>query len=82
VDGEGLLIVPCNSVHSNFMSFTIDVLYVDKVQKVVAVDEEMAPWRFGRIRRGVHFVIELPAGTASKTGTQEGDQLLVQGYKI
>jgi uncharacterized membrane protein (UPF0127 family) len=64
------------------MSFTIDVLYVDKDQKVVAIDQEMAPWRFGRIHRGVRFVIELPAGTASKTGTQVGDQLQVQGYEI
>jgi uncharacterized membrane protein (UPF0127 family) len=80
--GEGLLIVPCNSVHSHFMGFTIDVLYVDRALQVVAMDLCMAPWRFGRLRRQAHFVIELPAGTASATGTQVGDQLQVEGYSI
>ena len=80
--GEGLLIVPCSSIHTHFMGFPIDVLYVDKGQKVVAVDEEMAPWRFGRMHRGVRFVIELPAGTISSSLTQPGDQLQVQGYEL
>lgn len=80
--GEALLIVPCSSIHTHFMSFPIDVVYVDKEQQVVAVDHEMAPWRFGRIRRRVHFVIELPAGVAGSTGTQAGDQLQVRGYEL
>jgi uncharacterized membrane protein (UPF0127 family) len=82
VEEEGMLIVPCSSVHTHFMSFPIDVLYVDKAQKIVAIDHDMAPWRFGRIRRGVHFVIELRAGTASRTGTDVGDQLQVEGYEV
>ena len=60
-EGEGLLIVPCNSIHTHFMGFPIDVVYVDKGQQVVAFDQNMAPWRFGRIHRGARFVIELPA---------------------
>lgn len=79
--GEGLLIVPCNSIHTHFMGFAIDVLYVDKAQQVVAIDHEMAPWRFGKIHRGARFVVELPAGTAAVTGTQVGDQLEVHGYE-
>ena len=81
-DGEGLLIIPCSSIHTHFMSFPIDVLYVNKDQQVVAIDENMVPWRFGRWRRGVRFVIELPSGTASATGAEVGDQLQVQGYKL
>ena len=81
-EGEGLLIVPCSSIHTHFMGFPIDVVYVDREQKVVAVDEEIVPWRFGRLRRGVHFVIELAAGSARVTGTEAGDQLQVHGYEI
>ena len=80
--GEGLLIVPCNSVHSHFMGFPIDVLYVDRALQVVAMDLCMAPWRFGRLHRQAHFVIELPAGTAAATGTQVGHRLQLQNYDL
>ena len=81
-EGEGLLIIPCSSIHTHFMSFPIDVLYVNTDLQVVAIDENMAPWRFGRLRRGVRFVIELPAGTASATGTEVGDQLQIEDYDL
>ena len=77
--GEGLLILPCNSIHTHFMRFPIDVLYVSKDGEVVAVDRAMAPWRFGRIHRKARYVIELPAGTAAQTGTQIGDHIEVRG---
>jgi hypothetical protein len=80
--GEGLLIVPCSSIHTHFMGFPIDVLYVDKEQKVVGVDENLKPWRFGHFFRRVRFVVELPAGTVAATGTQAGDQLQVEGYEL
>jgi len=80
--GEGLLIVPCSSIHTHFMSFPIDILHVNKSQQVVAIDENMAPWRFGRWRRAVRFVVELPAGTARATGTEVGDQLQLHGYDL
>jgi hypothetical protein len=78
--GEGPLIVPCNSVHTHFMSFAMDVLYVDKAQKILAIDQEMAPWRFGRIHRHARFVIELSAGTVGRTGTEVGHQSQVEVY--
>ncbi|HNS51335.1 MAG TPA: DUF192 domain-containing protein [Anaerolineae bacterium] len=80
--GEGLVIVPSNSIHTHFMGFAIDVLYVDREQRVVGVDVEMAPWRVGRIHRGARFVIELPAGAIAASGTQAGDQLRVEGYQF
>ncbi|MEA3338233.1 MAG: DUF192 domain-containing protein [Chloroflexota bacterium] len=80
-DGQGLLILPCNSIHSHFMRFPIDVLYVSRDLRVVAVDHGMQPWRFGRIHRDSRFVVELPAGTAAATGTEVGDQLALRGYE-
>ena len=81
-DGEGLLIVPCSSIHTHFMSFPIDVLYVNRTLQVVAIDENMVPWRFGRLRRGVRFVIELPSGTARATGTEVGEAQRKTGREV
>jgi len=73
--GEGLIIRPCKGVHTWFMSYPIDVIYVDREERVVALDPEMRPWRVGRPRARSRYVIELPAGTIQRTGTQVGDQL-------
>lgn len=75
--GEGLLILPCNSIHTHFMRFPIDVLYVSRDLEVVHIDHGMAPWRFGRIHRKARFVVELPAGTTTATGTEVGDRIAV-----
>ena len=77
--GEGLLITRCNSIHTHFMRFPIDVLYVSRALEVVHVDRAMAPWRFGRIYRQSSFVVELPAGAAE--GTEVGDVLGVTGHE-
>ena len=44
-EGESLLIEPCNSIHTFFMKFNIDVLFLDKNFKVVKVFRDMPPWR-------------------------------------
>ena len=80
--GEGLLILPGKSVHTHFMGFPIDVIYVNAADEVVGIDRNLAPWRFGRFYRRVRFVIEVPAGRADATDTQVGDQLEVQGYEV
>jgi uncharacterized membrane protein (UPF0127 family) len=80
--GQGLLIVPCSSIHTHFMSFPIDVIFVDESNTVVGMNEKLKPWRFGRLFRRVKYVIELPAGTIEQTGTEPSDQLQVEGYEI
>jgi len=72
--GEGLWIVPCESVHSFFMKFTIDVLYLDRKHRVKKIRPEMAPWRISGCLTA-RSVLELPAGTITRTGTVRGDQL-------
>jgi uncharacterized protein len=76
--GDGMLITPCNSVHCMFMSIPIDVLYLNRADQVVAIDHDLKPWRIGSIHRGVHHVVELPAGTAAATATEVGDRLEVK----
>jgi len=52
------------------------VVYVDREDRVVDVDENMQPWRLGRPRARARYVIELPAGAARASGVQAGDQLV------
>jgi uncharacterized membrane protein (UPF0127 family) len=74
----GLVIEPCSSIHTMWMRFPIDVLYMDKEHRVVRADAAMPPWRIGPLRPGSHYVIELPAGTIAASGTQPGDTLRLE----
>ena len=75
--GTGLWIVPCESVHTFFMKFPIDLVYVDKKRKVRKVRHAVPPWRLSACL-SAHSILELPAGTAKSTGTQPGDELLIE----
>jgi uncharacterized membrane protein (UPF0127 family) len=76
-EGEGLLIKPCHGVHCMFMSIPIDVVYVDRSDRVVAIDKAMKPWAVGKIYRQSAYVIELPVGAIDGSDTRPGDQLTV-----
>lgn len=71
--GEGLWIEPCNSIHTWFMRFTIDALFLDKQGNVVKIASRMKPWKLTKIAFKARGVLELPEGTIEKTGTQVGD---------
>lgn len=72
--GEGLWIVPCESVHTFFMKFPIDLVYLDRGKKVRKVRKAVRPWRLSACWLA-HSVLELPAGMAEATGTEAGDEL-------
>jgi uncharacterized protein len=72
--GEALWIAPCEAVHSFWMKFAIDVLYLNKKKKVLKIRHSMVPWRISGCLTA-HSVLELPAGMAKETQTQKGDQL-------
>ena len=74
--GEGLWIVPCESVHTFFMKFPIDLVYLDKAKKVRKVRRAMPPWRLSACFFA-HSVLELPAGTIEATGTAAGDEITI-----
>jgi uncharacterized membrane protein (UPF0127 family) len=75
--GEGLWIVPCESVHTFFMKFAIDLVYLDGNRKVRKVRNAVAPWRLSACLPA-HSVLELPAGTAAETLTEAGDELVFE----
>jgi len=72
--GEGLWIVPCEAVHTFWMKFPIDLVYLNKRKQVVKVRHAVPPWRISACLRA-HSVLELPPGTARETETEPGDQL-------
>lgn len=74
---EALIINPCSSVHTHWMRFAIDVIYVNKQDVVVGIDHNLRPWKLGHFYKRVQYVIELPAGKAAQTGMQVGDSLRI-----
>jgi len=75
--GDGLWIVPCESVHTFFMKFAIDLVYLDRNKRVRKVRHAVGPWRISGCLRA-DSVLELPAGTAERTGTRPGDALAIE----
>jgi uncharacterized membrane protein (UPF0127 family) len=75
--GDGLWIVPCESVHTFFMKFPIDLVYLDKQKKVRKVRHRVPAWRLS-VCLSAHSILELPAGTLEQTGTQVGDELAIE----
>ncbi|MFA5139359.1 MAG: DUF192 domain-containing protein [Elusimicrobiota bacterium] len=71
---EGMWIVPCSMVHTFFMRFAIDVVFLDRENKVLRVCEGLEPWRVSPwVLRG-HSVLEL-AGSSLRGTLRKGDVL-------
>jgi len=75
-EGEGMLLRPAGSVHTAFMRFEIDVVYLDRRHRVIGVVHELRPWRMSG-RRGARAVVELPAGEARRRRIEAGATLAV-----
>jgi uncharacterized membrane protein (UPF0127 family) len=72
--GEGLLLSPASAVHTAFMRFTIDVVFLDAHGVVLKVVHGLGPWR-AAARRGAKAVLELAAGSALRRGLEPGERL-------
>jgi uncharacterized protein len=77
LDGdEGILLRPAGSVHTFFMRFPIDVVFLDRELRVVGIEPELRPWRTAG-RRGAKAVVELAAGECARRDVVVGDRLAV-----
>ncbi|MGZ4160804.1 MAG: DUF192 domain-containing protein [Neobacillus sp.] len=76
--GHGLLIQPCQSIHTFFMNYSIDVLYLSKDFEIVGLDETLKPAKVGKYQKRAYSVLELPAGTILKTETKIGNYLTIK----
>ena len=75
--GEGLLIRPTNSIHTFFMRFAIDVVFLDRGGVVVKLVSNLRPWRVAFATRG-RDALELGAGEAAARGIRLGDRLALR----
>lgn len=60
--GEALIIKPCCQIHTFFMRFAIDVIFLDRQRRVLKVVENMPPWRISGLVPEACLVVELPGG--------------------
>ena len=72
---EGLLLRPVGSIHTMFMRFRIDVVFLDRDYEIVKVVHDVRAWRFAAARRA-KVVLELPAGAAARMRLTVGERLV------
>lgn len=72
--GDGLLLTPAPSIHTGFMRFPIDVIFLDRELQVLKLVEQLRPWRVAAAR-GARSVLELAPGEVVRRGVEVGDIL-------
>lgn len=74
-DGQGLLFKRCSSLHTFFMGFPIDILFIDKNGKVLKSAPEVRPFKLVRAPLKAYYALELPTGAVARSQTRVGDHL-------
>lgn len=78
-DGEALILYPCSSIHTCFMNYPIDVVFLDEYYKVIKFYKEVKPFKFCIGARGARYVLELAPGSCMRAGIQIGDEIKIHG---
>ena len=73
--GCGLLLDPCPQIHTCFMRFAIDVIFLDENNCIVGVKENIPPWRMSKFYKYARRTLELPGGSLGGC-VQVGDELI------
>jgi uncharacterized membrane protein (UPF0127 family) len=76
--GDGLVIRPCSMIHTLFMRFAIDVLFVDRTGTVVSTVDTLQPFRLAWGGWRAAQAIELPAGALREAGVQPGRRIRIE----
>jgi uncharacterized membrane protein (UPF0127 family) len=74
--GAGLLLRPASSIHTWFMRFPIDAVFLDADGTVVRIADDLRPWRAAG-RRGARAVLELASGECGRRRVRTGDRLVL-----
>lgn len=77
-EGHGLLFRPARGIHTHFMRFPIDLIFLDETGAVVRIREAMRPWQFDFTFAAA--VIEANAGAARASGIAVGDRLRFEPF--
>ena len=78
--GDGLMLRPASAIHTSFMRFPIDAVFLDDELRVLRVREGLRPWR-AAAARGATAVLELAAGQAARNGLAPGARLGVSALR-
>ena len=76
-EGVALMITGCGSIHTHFMCFNMDAIFVDKSLKVQSIYKNIRPWRFVFAGPSSYSVIEFTSGLFDYQKVKLGDQLRV-----
>lgn len=72
---SSMYIRPCGQIHTFFMNYNIDVLYLDKNNKILDVDENISPGKIGKKVKGAAAVIELQGGKIKRSNIKIGQDI-------
>jgi uncharacterized membrane protein (UPF0127 family) len=73
--GTGLLLPATSSVHTHFMRFPIDAVFLDSERRIVSIAPALRPWRFARAK-AADSVLELAASECDRLGLTVGAALV------
>lgn len=76
--GEALLIEPCTSIHTFFMKFSIDVLFLDKEGYVVKIARNIKPWKLAGCLWGGYMVMEFSSGARVNDVVFKGNKIKIE----
>lgn len=76
--GRALVLKPCNSIHTCFMRFPIDAVFVAKNGTVQAIVYGLKPWRLTPIFWKAHYCIEFESGYLPTSAVSIGDQIILK----
>lgn len=77
LEKEALWIKPCNNIHTFFMNFPIDCVFVDKRLKIVKLKSHINAFKIIGPFWKAHSVFEMPAGSINQFQLKTGDQFYV-----
>jgi len=76
--GEALILKPSNAIHTLFMRFAIDVLFLDKNHKIVGILPVFLPFRLSKVYFNAQITVELPKNCLEITQTKLGDTVKIE----
>ena len=77
-EGEGLLLKGEKSIHTLFMTFPIDVIYLNHALEIIKLTPNMRPWKLGPYVSQSAYILELPVGVINRTNSAVGDRLIIE----
>jgi uncharacterized membrane protein (UPF0127 family) len=76
-NSDGLILKPCNQIHTFFMKFDIDAVFINSLGEVLHIEENMKPSKISKYIKKGKQVLELASGQAHKNNIQVGDHLVI-----